>query len=68
MVSLQMALRPPMSSWVAFRATFPADSIDEAGTLYFIDYGNNRIRLIDSDGLVRTVAGNGEVQLLRRRR
>lgn len=35
--------------------------IDEAGTLYFIDYGNNRIRLIDSDGLVRTVAGNGEV-------
>ena len=32
---------------------------DKAGNLYFADSGNNRVRIIDTQGIVHTVAGNG---------
>ncbi len=32
---------------------------DNAGNLYIADYGNNRIRKVDSSGVISTVAGNG---------
>lgn len=35
-------------------------AFDPAGTLYFIDFENNRIRMIDPNGLVQTIVGNGE--------
>src|SRR5262249_40740813 len=30
-----------------------------AGELYVVDYGNNRVRMIDANGTITTVAGNG---------
>jgi len=33
--------------------------IDNAGNLYFADYINNRIRKVDTNGIITTVAGNG---------
>jgi hypothetical protein len=35
-------------------------SADDVGNLYFIDYGNRRIRRIAPDGIITTVAGNGQ--------
>lgn len=35
-------------------------AMDAMGTLYVADTGNNRVRRLDSDGIVRTVAGTGE--------
>ena len=32
---------------------------DAAGNVYFIDYGNDRIRRIDTDGIITTIAGPG---------
>jgi uncharacterized protein (TIGR03437 family) len=32
---------------------------DAAGNLYFLDAGNNRIRRIDTKGVITTIAGNG---------
>ena len=37
-------------------------AFDPAGTLHLIDFINSRIRMIDPNGLVQTVAGNGENQ------
>ena len=34
-------------------------AVDRAGQLYIADRGDNKIRLVDKDGLMRTVAGNG---------
>ena len=33
--------------------------VDSQGNLYIADTGNNRIRMIGSDGTMRTIAGNG---------
>jgi len=35
-------------------------AFDLAGNLYFNDFGNNRIRVVDTSGFIRTVAGTGE--------
>jgi sugar lactone lactonase YvrE/pimeloyl-ACP methyl ester carboxylesterase len=35
-------------------------AIDGAGNLYFSDFENNRVRMIDPSGIVATVAGTGE--------
>ena len=38
----------------------PSDVVfDPAGNLYIADSNNNRIRKVDSTGLIRTIAGNG---------
>ncbi|KJY35878.1 NHL repeat-containing protein, partial [Streptomyces sp. NRRL S-444] len=34
-------------------------AVDGAGTLYFSDYNNHRVRRITADGKVSTIAGNG---------
>ena len=35
-------------------------AVDGAGNLYIADAGNNRIRKVDSSGLITTIAGTGE--------
>jgi len=34
-------------------------ALDQGGNLYFADYGNSRVRKIDSSGIITTVAGGG---------
>lgn len=34
--------------------------LDSAGSLYIADFGNHRIRKIDKEGIIHTVAGTGE--------
>lgn len=34
-------------------------AIDRSGSVYFVDRGNQRVRKISPDGIIRTVAGNG---------
>ena len=33
---------------------------DRAGNLYIADFGNNRVRKVDTNGIITTVAGNGQ--------
>jgi len=37
----------------------PAGFLIGSGNLYIADYVNNRIRFVDSFGIITTVAGNG---------
>jgi len=34
-------------------------AVDGKGNLYFADFDNNRIRMVNSSGVISTVAGNG---------
>lgn len=34
-------------------------TVDGAGNLFFADYNNNRVRKVDTNGIITTVAGNG---------
>ena len=34
-------------------------AVDHIGNLYIADYGNNRIRKVDTAGIISTIAGNG---------
>jgi sugar lactone lactonase YvrE len=43
------------------RLNFPAGvDLDSAGNFYIADSGNNRIRKVDTNGIINTVAGNGD--------
>lgn len=35
--------------------------VDSTGRLYIVDHGNNRIRVVGTNGIIDTVAGNGTV-------
>ena len=38
-------------------------AVDSSGNLYLSDYGNRRIRKVDSNGVITTVAGGGAAQI-----
>ncbi len=35
-------------------------AVDAAGNIYFADLGNHRVRKIDTQGIINTIAGNGK--------
>lgn len=37
-------------------------AVDAAGNIYVADYGNHRVRKIDTSGNINTIGGNGKVQ------
>jgi uncharacterized protein (TIGR03437 family) len=37
-------------------------AVDAAGNIYVADYGNNRVRKVDTTGTINTIAGNGKFQ------
>ena len=38
--------------------------MDSAGNVYIADYRNHRIRKVDPNGIITTVAGNGKADYL----
>ncbi len=50
------------SSAIAARLQDPANlALDAGGNLYIADFGNNRIRMVDTNGVITTVAGSGKL-------
>jgi DNA-binding beta-propeller fold protein YncE len=44
------------------KLSLPQDTVHSSdGTLYILDWNNHRIRSVGSDGVMRAVAGNGEI-------
>ncbi|MCZ6489067.1 MAG: SMP-30/gluconolactonase/LRE family protein, partial [Acidobacteria bacterium] len=41
-----------------------AVAVDGSGNLYISDNGNNRVRMVDANGIITTVAGNGDFFLI----
>ncbi len=35
-------------------------AVDKSGNLYIADLGNNRVRMVTTNGVIRTIAGNGK--------
>jgi RHS repeat-associated protein len=52
---------PATSASISSGATI---TVAPDGTLYIADFGNNRVRKVDANGLIRTVAGNGSFGFL----
>ena len=47
----------------AARLNTPSDvAVDAAGRVYIADTGNHRIRVVETDGTIRTIAGDGVAQ------
>jgi len=47
----------------AYRASLAGPTgvvVDDAGNIYIADRNNNRIRMVDHNGLIRTIAGTGQ--------
>jgi sugar lactone lactonase YvrE len=42
-----------------YNAPFPRMTVDSAGNLFFADFSNHRIRKVDANGMISTVAGSG---------
>jgi len=47
---------PATEAWLAFPMGV---AVDKAGNIYIADWLNNRIRKVDTSGIISTVAGNG---------
>jgi RHS repeat-associated protein len=48
-------------SAIEARLDFPSDvELGPDGSIYIVDQGNHRIRMIDQHGIISTIAGNGE--------
>ena len=56
---------PPMAGTAVWRSTQEAPNsacgvaLDTAGNIYISDLYNNRLRKVDTSGVITTVAGNG---------
>jgi RHS repeat-associated protein len=58
---------PSVDGVPATSASLSSDAVPAVapdGTVYIADTGNNRVRRVDSNGLIRTVAGNGSFGFL----
>ncbi len=50
---------PATSAALQLSSNHDGIAVDNAGNLYIADFGGNRVRKVDTSGIIRTVAGNG---------